>query len=87
MAKRPTRKTRVKPQQAIDDAMGQAIAKFLATKGWLTNVVGPCEVRVPHSYVGNQRIGDVSGKTLAQYEFIAKFYGRRAPEDPCADKR
>lgn len=68
------------------DRMCHAIADYLDTQGWQAGVVGPCEMRVPHSYVGNQRIGDATGKTLAQYEFVAKFYGCRKPEGASANK-
>lgn len=80
MPKRKTKRpTRVKTTANLD-AMGQAVSAFLNTQGWDAFVVGPCEVRVPPNYANNQKTHDASGATLGQYEFIAKFYGRRTPK-------
>ena len=83
MAKKRGRKKSITTSKIANvDKMGVAIAEFLATQGWDAHVVGPCEVRVQHAYNGGTRLGDATGKELAQYEFIAKFYGRRTPV-PC----
>lgn len=82
MKKRKTKKVRI--ANVSSDTMARGIAAFLSTKGWDAFVVGPCEVRIPIAFNGGERLGDPTGKTLGQYEFIAKFYGKRQVV-PCAE--
>lgn len=74
-----TRARKITPQRD-NDQMAKAVGAYLGKNGWDAHVVGPCEVRT------GTPGGDLSGRVLAQYEFIAKFYGRRTPpkeETPC----
>lgn len=59
--------------QTDNDRMAKAVAGYLGKNGWDAHVVGPCEVRT------GDNGSDPSGRALAQYQFIAKFYGRRTP--------
>lgn len=77
MAKKAVAAKKTK-KDPIVDTMGKAIAAFLDTQGWNACTIGPCEVRVVHAYNNNQqKTGDATGRTLAQYEFIVKFYGHK----------
>lgn len=76
MPKKKTAKTKI--ANAPQDKLGHAVAAYLDTQGWDAHVVGPCEVRTVHGI-------DRSGTILQQYEFVAKFYGRKTPV-PCADR-
>lgn len=55
-----------------NDKLEHAVAAYLDKQGWDAHVVGPCEVRTVHGI-------DASGTVLQQYEFVAKFYGRKTP--------
>lgn len=67
-------KKRVKKiANVANDKMAHAVAVYLEKQGWDAHVVGPCEVR------NATPSGDRSGVVLQQYEFVAKFYGRKTP--------
>jgi hypothetical protein len=77
MNKKATRKSKVPTNQALGLTMCNAIGAYLDHNGWSIGTVGPCEIRV------NDYGADKTGKTLAVYEFVTKFYGMRKSADPC----